>query len=201
MGRPSSFDRDVAVETAMQEFWRCGYEANSVKAISEKLGITRSSFYNSFGSREDLFKEVLAVYFAQSPDSILHGDLPDEPILELLTRTFHAICVARAGDPEGRGCLAINSLAELGGTHDELGDLIANAVLGSAARLEELLGFAVQNEELPAKTDVHALALALQNLMVGVNVLAKALHDEAELWLAVKTTLLGLGLYRGSEHA
>ena len=42
MARPLKFDRGEAVETAMQEIWRSGYEASSVKAISEKLGVTRS---------------------------------------------------------------------------------------------------------------------------------------------------------------
>lgn len=201
MARPSGFDRDAAIETAMQEMWRNGYEASSVKAISEKLGITRSSYYNAFGSREELFKEALATYFAQSPDSVLHGDLPDIPILVLLTRTFRAICKARASDPEARGCLAINSLTELDTTHDALGVMIANAVLHSAARLEELLKLAVDQGELAKETDVHAMALALQNLMVGLNVFSKALRDERELWLTASTTLKALGLYRGNEHA
>jgi TetR/AcrR family transcriptional repressor of nem operon len=201
MARPSIFDRDAAIETAMQEMWRHGYKASSVKSISETLGIKRSSYYNAFGSRENLFKEAMAVYFRQSPDSILHGELPDIPIVELLTRTFRAICAARAGDPEGRGCLAINSLTELDESDAELRDLIKKAVLGSAARIETLLGIAVENGELPATTNVHAKALALQNLMVGINVFAKALRDEDELWLSIKTTLEGLGLYREGNHA
>ena len=64
MGRPTSFNRDEAIETVMQEMWRNGYEANTVKALSERLGITRSSYYNAFGSREALFKLALEKYFA-----------------------------------------------------------------------------------------------------------------------------------------
>lgn len=201
MARPSSFDREAAIEAAMQEMWRNGYEASSVKAVSEKLGITRSSYYNAFGSREDLFKEALAVYFAQSPDAVLHGGLPDMPILVLLTRTFRAICKARAEDPEARGCLAVNSLSELDTLHDELGVMIANAVLHSAARLEDLLKLAVSAGELAEQTDVHAMALALQNLLIGLNLFSKALRDEQELWLTASTTLKALGLYREDEHA
>lgn len=201
MARPSSFDREAAIEAAMQEMWRNGYEASSVKAVSEKLGITRSSYYNAFGSREDLFKEALAVYFAHSPDAVLHGGLPDMPILVLLTRTFRAICKARAEDPEARGCLAVNSLSELDTLHDELGVMIANAVLHSAARLEDLLKLAVSAGELAEQTDVHAMALALQNLLIGLNLFSKALRDEQELWLTASTTLKALGLYREDEHA
>lgn len=201
MGRPTGFDRDVAIETAMQEIWRNGFQASSVKAISDRLGITRSSYYNAFGSREALFAAVLEKYFSQSPDRILHGDLPDMPVLELLTRTFHEITAIRAGDPDKKGCLAINCLTELVGTNTDLGPLLTNAVMNSAARFEELLNIAVKNGELPSGIDTHAKALALQNLLAGVNVFAKALNDEAELWLTVKTTLEGLGLYREAGHA
>ena len=201
MGRPTSFNRDEAIETVMQEMWRNGYEANTVKALSERLGITRSSYYNAFGSREALFKLALEKYFAQSPDRVLYGDVSDIPILELISQTFRDVARARAADPEKRGCLAINSVAELVGTHGELGPVLANAVMASAARFEELLNMAVENGELPAETDTHAKALALQNLLAGVNVFAKALGDEDELWLMAKTTLEGLGLYREPADA
>lgn len=201
MGRPTGFDRDAAIETAMQEIWRNGYEASSVKAVSERLGITRSSYYNAFGSRQALFKEALGHYFAQAPDRILHGDLPDMPVLVLLTWTFHEISTIRAADPDRKGCLAINCLTELAGTNEELGALLVTAVMASAARFEELLNIAVENGELPPGTDTHAKALALQNLLAGLSVFAKALNDEAELWLTVRTTLEGLGLYREDEHA
>ncbi len=196
MGRPSSFDREAAIETAMQEMWRIGYEASTVKNISETLGINRSSYYNAFGSREGLFKEVLAAYFAQAPDRILHGKLPDLPIPDLITGTFREICKARAADPEHRGCLAINCLAELTGAGNELGQELVGAVMTSAGKFEELLEIAVARGELPDQTNTRATALALQNLLVGLSVFAKALTDEDQLWLTVKTTLIGLGVYQ-----
>ena len=201
MGRPSTFDRKAAIDKAMHEMWRKGYAASSVKAISEKLGITRSSYYNSFGSREELFKEVLAAYFEQSPDRIFYEELPGMPVLMLITRTFREICAIRAADPDKRGCLAVNCVSELAGHNDELTSLLGTAVKNSAARFEELLDIAVEKNELPQGTDTHGKALALQNLLVGLSVFAKVLHDDDELWLTVKTTLEGLGIYREVEHA
>lgn len=196
MARPSKFDRDAAVETAMQEIWRSGYEATSVKAMSEKLGITRSSYYNAFGSREELFKEALAAYFAHSPDRALYQDAdPQESVRGVLTRTFRAACIARAADPEGRGCMAINSLCELaGGPETELAEMMIDAVLGSVRRLEGLLNIAVERGELPRTTDCHGKALALQALLIGINTLSKAVRDEGDLWLTARTGLQALGL-------
>jgi TetR/AcrR family transcriptional repressor of nem operon len=195
MARPSKFDRETAIETAMQEIWRSGYEATSVKAISEKLVMTRSSYYNAFGSREDLFREALAAYFAQSPDRVLYEEPGQLGIRALLTRTFRAVCAARAADPGGRGCMAINALCELaGGPEKELSEMMVNAVLGSARRFEELLGIGRARGELPESTDCHGKALALQSLLVGINALSKAVRAEDELWLTARTTLYALGL-------
>ncbi|MBX2853524.1 MAG: TetR/AcrR family transcriptional regulator [Rhodobacteraceae bacterium] len=196
MARPTSFDRDAAIETAMQELWRHGYEASSVKKISELLGITRSSYYNAFGTREELFKLALAAYGAQSPDRVLCGDLLERPILVLLTAMFRQVCAVRAADPEARGCLFINSLCELGGEQSELGQLLVDSFISGAERLEELLDIAVRNGELPGDTDTHAKALCIQNLLIGLNTQSKAVHDEDELWLVARTMLEGLGLYR-----
>ncbi|MFS4583497.1 TetR/AcrR family transcriptional regulator [Phaeobacter sp. C3_T13_0] len=201
MGRPSSFDREAAIETAMQEMWRIGYQASTVKTISETLGINRSSYYNAFASREGLFKEVLAAYAKQTPDRILYGDLPDRPISELITGTFREICKERAADPEHRGCLAVNCLVELTGDGNELGQEIVDAVMNSANKFQELLEIAVARGELPNLADTRATALALQNLMVGLSAFAKALTDEDELWLTVKTTLIGLGVYQEGASA
>lgn len=195
MGRPAQFDRDEAIGIVMQEIWRNGYEACSVKALSERLGITRSSFYNAFGSRESLFGEVLDRYFETAPDLALAKAERGEKIKPLLIRTFREVCRVRAADADGKGCLAVNSAVELCNVNDELGPLLAKAILGSLARIETLVRWAKAQGELPADCDPHALALALQALLVGINIMSKVVRAEDELWLATRTTLEGLGLY------
>ncbi|PKP77393.1 MAG: hypothetical protein CVT81_09635 [Alphaproteobacteria bacterium HGW-Alphaproteobacteria-3] len=196
MARPSKFDRDEAVKAAMQEIWRSGYEASSVKAMSEKLGIARSSYYNAFGTREDLFRKALAVYVEASPDRKLRENPAGRSVRRLITSTFRNACAARAADPEGRGCLAVNSLCELaGGSRRELGEMLIGAVLASAARFETLLDMAVVQGEIDAEADLHGKALALQALLMGINTLSKAVRDEKELWLAARTALQSLDLY------
>jgi len=171
-----------------------GYGACSVKALSEKLGITRSSFYNAFGSREALFKEALVRYFDQSPDKAFVTAKEGVRVKSLLTRTFREACRVRAADAKGRGCMAINSAAELCNVHEELGGLMADAILNSLGCLEKLLQWGVKQGELNKDTDTHALALALQNLLIGLNVMCKVVREEDELWKAAETTLNGLGL-------
>ncbi len=61
-GRPLSFDRDAALETAMHVFWERGYEAASVADLTSAMGITPPSLYTAFGDKEQLFLEAIERY-------------------------------------------------------------------------------------------------------------------------------------------
>jgi TetR/AcrR family transcriptional repressor of nem operon len=195
MGRAAKFDREAAIEICMHNIWRNGYEACSVKSISEKLGITRSSFYNAFGSREDLFLEVLTRYAQQTPDRVLESVAPNVSIKRLLTSFFIDVCEIRTADPEARGCLAINCVSELVGVDETLGPLLENAVLNSLQRFESLLKVAANRGELIDDGLLHNKALALQNLLVGISVMAKIIRSKKELEAIVEQTLKGLEIF------
>lgn len=196
MARPREFDSDAAVEFVMHEIWQDGFQAASVKSLSEKLSITRSSFYNAFGSREDLFRHAFQKYMDESPGQILMGMTPKTPFKPVITHLFREICRQRGADETPRGCMAVNCVAEMLPDNSGLGAFITETVLSNLERIEELIGWAVERGELGSKVDPHATALAVQNLMMGINLLCKIVPDEQELWMTASTTLKGLGLYQ-----
>jgi TetR/AcrR family transcriptional regulator, transcriptional repressor for nem operon len=194
MGRPISFDRDEAVRTAMNEFWSDGYNANSVKALSETLGITRSSFYNTFDSRRSIFEEALELYARESPDSVLAKADDNTPIIPLLNRLFKEVCRVRSSDPDARGCMAVNCLAETGGANPEIEDMLEAKFEAGIDMFEKLLRIAAKRGEIPRSTNFRKKALALKTLLIGLNLLSKVVRDEKELMSVVSQTLSGLGL-------
>ena len=48
----------------MQVFWERGYEGTSLADLTEAMGINRPSLYGTFGNKEELFAEALALYEA-----------------------------------------------------------------------------------------------------------------------------------------
>ena len=61
-GRPRTFDPDTALRQALDLFWERGYEGTSLKDLAEAMGIASASIYACFGSKEDLFRKVMALY-------------------------------------------------------------------------------------------------------------------------------------------
>ena len=61
-GRPWSFDRDAAVETARRLFWRHGYEGVSVGDLTKAIGVAPPSLYAAFGSKAGLYQQAMTRY-------------------------------------------------------------------------------------------------------------------------------------------
>ncbi|NUS02366.1 MAG: helix-turn-helix transcriptional regulator, partial [Nonomuraea sp.] len=59
MARPRTFEEDRAVEAAMRAFWDAGYEATSTQDLCAATGLGRSSIYNTFAGKRDLFERAL----------------------------------------------------------------------------------------------------------------------------------------------
>lgn len=194
-GRPAEFDRDAALEVAMLAFWREGFKETSVKALSERLGITRSSFYNAFGSQEAMFLEALDRYLERSPDRAMADNAPEGSVCALISETFRKICANLAADPDAKGCLAVNSVGALCNVDETLGPKVAAVMIERLQRIENLLKLAIDRGELPADTDVKATALALKTLLVGLNTMTKVLPERSHLWPAARAALVAFGIF------
>ncbi|HVE05963.1 MAG TPA: TetR/AcrR family transcriptional regulator [Paraburkholderia sp.] len=62
MARPREFDEDYVLEQALHVFWDRGYEAASLAELQEATGLTKSSLYKAFESKEGLFRYALDRY-------------------------------------------------------------------------------------------------------------------------------------------
>src|SRR5512147_1672115 len=64
MARTKAFDEDVVMERAMQVFWRRGYRATSLDDLLAAMRLSKSSFYETFGTKRDLLLTALRRYAA-----------------------------------------------------------------------------------------------------------------------------------------
>lgn len=124
IGRPLEFDPSVVVVKAMETFWRNGYEATSIIDLTEEMGLSKSSLYQSFGSKKQLFETCLSTYTGLIA-SELERNLCDAPsgmyfIENLLTSVANTSQI-QVGT---KGCLLVNSINEMGQKDSEIALLI-----------------------------------------------------------------------------
>ncbi|MFG2616776.1 TetR/AcrR family transcriptional regulator [Streptomyces sp. NPDC048507] len=190
MARTKEFDPDAVLQSALELFWRRGYEATSIADLVEHLGIGRASIYATFGSKHELYLRALDRY-AESGDPLLLDDLsrpgPALPGVRALVRRF----AAEAASPADRrdGCFVTNTAAELASRDPAA----ARRVETSWDRLETLLHAALVRAraqgELPAGRDPRALARLLLVVLQGVRVVGKASDDPARVRDAAEQAL------------
>lgn len=196
-GRPLQFEREAAVRIAMNEIWRAGYPGVTVNGLCQLLGITRSSFYHSFGSLDKLFDEVVEFYLTGAP-AVLTRDRQDAETegsaVETIRETFRVLCRMRGREKENKGCLLVNNLGLLEVLSAPARKTTLDAFRKSGDRTRLLLTQALEAGELPAETDVETLVNALQTLTIGINNVSKTIPSEQKLWAIATATLDGLGL-------
>jgi len=84
----------------------------------------------------------------------------------------------------------------LAGVNPIPGLVIDKAVQESIKCLEGLIVESIRKGSLPENTDTRILALAIQNIMMGLNTMSKIVKSEQELWPATRATLKALKVYR-----
>ncbi|MEU9793127.1 TetR family transcriptional regulator [Streptomyces sparsogenes] len=190
MARTKEFDPDAALQSALELFWRRGYEATSMADLVEHLGIGRASIYATFGNKRELYLKALDRY-AETRDPAVLGELsqpgPALPAVRAVVRRF----AAEAASPEERrhGCFVTNSAAELA-PHDPA---VARRVEISWEHVETPLYAALVRAqaqgELAGDRDPRALARMLFVLLQGLRVVGKASQDPARVKEAAEQAL------------
>ncbi|MGI9610581.1 MAG: TetR/AcrR family transcriptional regulator, partial [Acidimicrobiia bacterium] len=64
IGRPREFDHDSVLATVIDIFWEQGYSATSIGDVVERTGLSKSSLYGAFGSKEQLYRTALDRYLS-----------------------------------------------------------------------------------------------------------------------------------------
>lgn len=172
-GRPRSFDRQAALERAMEVFWDRGYQAASMTDLTEAMGINSPSLYAAFGSKEALYREAVEHFAATESDEIL-APLRNAPTAREALEGY-LIASARTFTRPGRppGCMVVLSAVNAVGVGEETSRILREMRAGSITVIEERLQGAVNEGELPASLDRHAVASYYVTVQQGMSIQAR----------------------------
>jgi TetR/AcrR family transcriptional repressor of nem operon len=168
--RSKTYDRKAALARAVRVFWHTGYSATSMRDLLQATGLASKSLYADFGSKDDLFLEVLDHYIALNTASY-RASLGTAPFgLGRIRAHFDAYQYG----PRFDGCLLVTSLAERPSLPAAAVDRIARFFESVRALYAENLRAAQQVGELDTAQDVIALAEALLVFDQGLAVAGKS---------------------------
>ncbi|UZJ29793.1 TetR/AcrR family transcriptional regulator [Streptomyces endophytica] len=175
MARPRQFDEDRALDAAMEAFWITGYEATSTQDLCDATGLGRSSIYNTFKSKHDLFERALARYMERKNaemHALLESELPArEKVRALFQRTIDDECAAGA---DGRGCLVVNTCIEVSAHDPSVAAALERDYGARLAAVRAMIESGQRAGDITARTDAGTLAHLLIATIGGLRVSARA---------------------------
>ena len=190
MGRHREFDVDEALCSALQLFWRKGYEGTSMSDLTEVMGINRPSLYATFGNKEDLFRKTLDLYDRQHL-SFAREALQEPVVKKAIERLLKGYADVLTDPVHPPGCLGVNgaiACSEAGTAIRE--ELIARRALNEEV-LRERLERARSEGDLPAEEVAADCARYVMSVGLGMAVKAASGESREELYRVVDFVLRG----------
>ncbi|MGW7268950.1 TetR/AcrR family transcriptional regulator [Streptomyces sp. NPDC054864] len=189
MGRPKQFDPDAAVERAMDVFWRKGYAATTPQDLVNALGIGKGSLYNTFGSKHALFERALRRYRDSQAAALVEMIEEPGPVKERVREALWLLVEMDLADPDRRGCMAVNTAAELAGTDEVAADLVRRMLDRTEEAFSALVEKGQRAGEISSARDARAVGSQLLATVVGLRLMARVAEGPERLGRVIDATV------------
>lgn len=185
------FDEAEALATVEQLFWRRGSAATGIQDVVAATGLSRSSLYNAFGGKDDLYAAAARRYLEHRSRPMFDQLAADGRGMAAVAAFFDRLLRLRlSGEYAGWGCMMSNANAE--NPPDAVRAVLAehHAVLRDS--LAAALKVAQSNGELRSGVEVEGAAEMLTLLAYAVNLRSRSGATRPQLRSAITAALAAL---------
>jgi len=180
-GRPREFDIDRALEAATQQFWTVGYEATSLQDLLKSMGLSKSSLYQTFGNKHELFIRCLD-HYQQSMVDKLNEQLDSSDSVKQFIDNFLEGVIAEAKNSSGRkGCLLVNTANELSQRDTDIAKAVTDGTGNVAKLFQQAIELGKQKKEISVDTPTEHLVSYLITAISGLRTMIKASAETSTL--------------------
>ena len=171
----------------MKLFWARGYMGTSLADLLETMGIARSSFYATFGTKRELFIECLVLFGDRTREQV-EVDAQQLPAAALPRAFFESTLIRAPGKRVKQGCMLVNSVLELADVEPELSRQ-------AWQKLESVQTVLAQDRgEIASTHSPQQLAQRVMTLNLGLRVHARQKKSTEQMQKLIDNSLAMIGL-------
>lgn len=180
-GRPRAFDRDAALQRAMELFWENGFEETSMTDLTDAMGIASPSLYAAFGSKEALFREAVDRYKGCVGTEIWEALDREPDIVDAIGAFLMNTARSYSDEATPRGCMIVLGARSAGPSSHPVCDTLKRHRAMNLDQLQRRFERAVADRQLPPQFDCAAAAAFYASLQHGMSIVARDGADAATL--------------------
>jgi len=180
-GRPREFDIDRALQCATQQFWSAGYEATSLADLLRVMKLSKSSLYQTFGSKEALFIRCLEYFQVTMANDLLDKLHRTKSPRQFLADYLEGV-IDEASKTVGRkGCLLVNTANELAQRNASVSAAVTRGSQHMMKVFTAALELAQERGEIRTTLPTEDLARYYFSSVSGLRTMVKAGASRADL--------------------
>ena len=178
MKRAIPYNRDLALEAALDLFWRKGYHATSLKDLEQALSMKPGSIYAAFKSKRALYLACLDRYFHAGLDDFSNAVAQAPSYL----RGFGAV---KSPQARARACIVVKTALNATDEDAQLHEQSQIYLRRMRSEFEQCFKKAQAAGEMSDEVDPAQLAVQYQADLTALRIEAQhALDADALKWLA-----------------
>jgi len=172
VARPREFNRDTALQEAVNVFCNHGYEGTSTDDLLHAMRISRQSLYDTFGDKRQLYLEALRQYIVDSIRGQIRALKSGTSVLTGMEAALLAFA-SKSGATDTPGCMGIGATCEFGVADREVTALIAAADKTLQSCLERRIREGKASGEISADVSPRAAARFIKATFASIKLAAR----------------------------
>jgi TetR/AcrR family transcriptional repressor of nem operon len=193
MARPRDFDESEVLQKAICLFSDKGYSGTSMQNLVDGLGISRSSLYDTFGDKHQLYMKAL-VFYEQGYGAQLDALIKEAPNSRIAIQQLLELVVENLlEDKQRRGCFMVNAGVELANHDKEVSTLLCQHEQQMEKAFLKAIKRGQKDGEISTEQNAQALARFLNNTVKGMQVSIKTIADRNFYRDIIQTALTVFG--------
>jgi TetR/AcrR family transcriptional regulator, transcriptional repressor for nem operon len=174
MPRIKAFDETAMVEKAKNLFQLKGYEGTSMQELVDTLGISRSSLYDTFGDKHQLYCKTLNAYCNENAHQLVKQAQAAGNPLQFIEHIFDNVIEQSKKDTFKKGCYVVNTIVEFSGRNTAVKQIVHENNKAFEKMLEKLIIKAQLQKQIAKDKNAKQLARFLFSTIYGIRVSSKA---------------------------
>lgn len=174
MARTKEFNEMEVLDKAIDLFWFKGYNGASMQDVVDSLGLSRSSIYDTFGDKHQLYIAALEQYRKQAAGGLINMVNQSSNPLQTIQQLFEMLSNDSLNAICSKGCFMTNSTIELAPHDPQIHKIVQDNMQDIEEAFYNLVKKGQDLGEITNKQDARALARFLFNTISGIRVAAKS---------------------------